>query len=66
MLLIMTAEQSRAWKKRVKDLMSSNKVVDQITGILHDSSIGGHGMFEGAAKDKAEHILKAFKVTPRR
>lgn len=60
--LEMSDEESREWKKRVHELESSNDVEDRIVAILMDSKIGGFGLIEKTAREKAKELLQRFDL----
>lgn len=62
MFLEMSDEESREWKRRVQELESSDNTEDRIVAILMDSKVGGFGLIEKTAREKAKALLERFDL----
>lgn len=60
--LEMSDEESREWKRRVQELESSGDTEDRIVAILMESKIGGFGLLEKIAREKAKALLERFDL----
>ena len=58
MLQVMSQEEVDRTNRRVTELYESPLLVERLMGVLMDVSIGGFGMWESAAKAKAEAIMQ--------
>ena len=52
-----TPETTAAWDTRLADLASSTEVEDQLCAILMNINVGGFGLYEVIAREKAKAIV---------
>ena len=63
MLRTLTEEEVKEMQRRKAALYASNWIVDGVTAVLIDTSVGDFGMHEPAARVKANQIISYLKLS---
>lgn len=62
MIRKMTPEDMKEWDARVEEYRTSPSIKDQICAIIMDLKIGGTGLFEDTALEKARAIVAHLEL----